>query len=1231
MTARLQGHLAISAGAGAGKTRALVELALALLGGEALGEPCEPGSLVAITFTERAAAELEERLRGAVAERAVLAEGEEATRWRRRLHALERMTVGTIHAFAAALLREHPVEAGLDPEFEVLEEDGAEALRREACREAALAAAGGDEASRALLAAHGAAGRRGGLAAVLADLTRERASLGRAGPADPAPADPGAAERARGDLLAGAATILARRVEARTASGRRAVERLEAALGELAPADREGPLDLAAARRLSGLAEALRGWRAGKGEPPELEAARTALSGAAEALVSAMAGAAALAQTGALCRLVEAAEAGYALRKAARPALDFDDLLLRARDLLRRDQAVRAEVRERTRALLVDEYQDVNRVQQEIFDLVAGGEPPGPLLLAVGDLKQSIYRFRGADVTVFAGLLERLGGEPGGRVIRLAHNYRSAPAVLDLVNAVLERAAPGPGARLYEVGFGGADRLVPVREGGLAPACEVLADGGGGPAAERRAREARALAARIQALVSGRAGVTVTDRKGGEPRAPRYGEVAVLFRRLTQVGEYERALRAAGVPYRLARGGGFYQAPEVRDLGELLWSLCEPGDELAWAALLRSPACAVSDGTLLLLSRLGLGTLGRREPEEVAGAVRGGWGGAGAGLEAELVRLRRFLAEWRGLRPLLDRLPLPDLLGRAVERLDLEAAHLASPEGERRLRNLRKALTVARRFEDAGGGPRAFAARLRQMAERPPREPEAELEAGDAVALLSVHQAKGLEWPVVAVPDLGARPRGDARRAAWDGEGRLAAAFLDLAEERFEPGQALLRLREEERRASAAESLRLLYVALTRARDYLLLSGEGGERGGEGTWAARVGAAARARPEILRRIPAGEADTFAVGPRAAAPGPQGPAAIEPAAAPPLAGPAPLSAVRLAVTDLAEYARCPRRHAFAFRLGLPERSPSEGGAPVQDDPARATARGTLAHAMLAESDLAAPPLERRAQLAAAAARRGYDPSSPTVRRILADVSRFLDAAPGRRLSALTRSGALHREVPFLLRLDGAEGLPACYLSGALDALWEERGSVTVVDFKYSVGRPEERERYRLQLAAYALAAGRAFPGRRVRAQLQFLRGALAAADLTPSPAELDRLAAEAPRLALGAFRGEGEWRTPAELGRSEERCRAEGCGYLVRCFRARPADAPLARATPTPARAGAEVAAAARSLGPRAGLVGLGAQASPRPPLAAAAPAPARGAAPAPAGFTSAAGGGRKVL
>jgi hypothetical protein len=251
-----------------------------------------------------------------------------------------------------------------------------------------------------------------------------------------------------------------------------------------------------------------------------------------------------------------------------------------------------------------------------------------------------------------------------------------------------------------------------------------------------------------------------------------------------------------------------------------------------------------------------------------------------------------------------------------------------------------------------------------------------------------------------------------------------------------------------------------------------------------------------------------------------------------------------------VTALAEHARCPRRVHFSRQLGLPE--PGGPGGAAQDDPDRATARGTLAHAMLSEVELGAPPLERRVQLAAAASRRGYDPRSPGVRRIAADVSRFLDGSAARRLAAAASAGRLRREVPFLLRLDG-DGEPACYLTGAIDALLEERGAVAVIDFKYALARPGAADRYRLQLLAYTVAAGRAFPGARVSARLQFLRGEGPSVDLTPSVAELRRFAREAPRLARAVHGGEGFASTPASLGRDAGRCKAEGCGYVARCF------------------------------------------------------------------------------
>jgi ATP-dependent exoDNAse (exonuclease V) beta subunit len=354
-------------------------------------------------------------------------------------------------------------------------------------------------------------------------------------------------------------------------------------------------------------------------------------------------------------------------------------------------------------------------------------------------------------------------------------------------------------------------------------------------------------------------------------------------------------------------------------------------------------------------------------------------------------------------------------------------------------------------------------------------------------------------------------------------------------------------------------------VALTRAKDLLVLSGEGNAS----SWRGLVEGALAGRRDLLRTVTyeqvRGAGEGFGVGigaggaERAVADGAEEDAAAEGAAAegaaagvalaaPRLAEAAPLPAVRVAVTELAEYARCPRRHLLGRILGVTE--PRPASAAPADDPARATARGTLAHAMLAEVDLAAPPLERRAQLAAVASRRGYDPQSPGVRRILSEVLGFLESPAGRRLAGAAREGRLEREVPFLLRLGGAP--TAVYLVGALDALVRgPRDELAVVDFKYATPRPDSADRYRLQLAAYALAAGRAHPGAKVRATLQFLRGDLRAIDLTPAAAALAAFEEEAPRLAAALARAH-PW-TPAELSRDEARCRAEGCGYVGRCY------------------------------------------------------------------------------
>jgi ATP-dependent exoDNAse (exonuclease V) beta subunit len=255
-----------------------------------------------------------------------------------------------------------------------------------------------------------------------------------------------------------------------------------------------------------------------------------------------------------------------------------------------------------------------------------------------------------------------------------------------------------------------------------------------------------------------------------------------------------------------------------------------------------------------------------------------------------------------------------------------------------------------------------------------------------------------------------------------------------------------------------------------------------------------------------------------------------------------------------------------------QMRLPEPRPEPGGdRRTADDPDRATFRGTLAHALLAEVDLGAPAgPERRALLEAAAARRGEDPRRPAVREIVDEVEGYLDGAGW--LSGAAATGTLRRELPFVIRLEGerAEGIApaeagavgagAVYLDGTIDALVATPDEVRVVDFKFARHHPGAEERYRFQLAAYALAAARAFPGLPVRAELHYLLGGGRVVDVTPAPGEVERLARDLPGLARAAARGEGRDASPGTLGRDVARCAAEGCGFVARCFGDRPAPA-----------------------------------------------------------------------
>lgn len=1214
----------VQAGAGTGKTHSLVTLCLHLLGGAGRAAPLAPAALGAVTFTEKAAAELRERLRlrldrlaeaDADAERRRLEPELFATLdaagqappaeevWRRARRDLGQAQVGTLHGLCAQILRRHAAPAGLDPAFVLLDELEARALLRDVCERAVLEALDGDAGARAAAARLCAEwGFRGvvkfqrGLADELEVLARVHGESGLR-PADALRETPGlsraplvAAEQEARRRLAGAFELIA---EAARGGASQSAQLGAEAAGLFAPLRPSllGGAPLAELwPRLAPLADRLQKARAAGAMAESVKAVRAALDGVLEAGADLRA----LELSPDLARLGERALDLYAAEKERRGALDFDDLTRRARELLAGDAAVRRAEKARLGALLVDEFQDTSRAQLELVGWLCeeaageGSAPPGsgtpgarPLapgkLAVVGDLKQSIYEFRGADL---AGV-RRFSAQAladGAALHRLGESRRSRPALVELCNRLFARAL-GPARQEFEAPFvAGEDDLRAARPAGPPGPCAELLDLGRAEGED----EADAVARRVAALLAPGATERVHARRpdGSEEARPvRGGDVAILFRSLARVDDFRRALLRWRVPHLLVKGRGFHQAREVLDLRALLSLLLDPDDGHALAAVLRSPLGPLSDGALALLAlarpppapgepegpppkrgRLRLralrdpALLARLEPDDAAAAAR---------LASLIERLRR----------LAGRLGPAALLEAALAETGYVAALAGGLFGEQAAANVAKLVDLARAQERRGGGVRELLARLELLDDDVAGEPEAPVaEERDphAVRLFTVHGAKGLEFPIVIVPECGVAPPNLAGRVLYDPDLGLALK-VRAADGMLRWGQRGGAVRERREQREAAEARRLLYVAATRARDLLVLAGRVPQR--SGTWRAVLDDHLPSDPGLLRRLAATELPRPASPPgraaldslealeaAASAPAPDH-AALPVLAAPP----GPGGCITATVTQLSDAQACALRYRLLHELGMEERPQARAPAPPPLDPQEgegdpgllaaehtlsATERGTLAHRLLERVPLeaAGDRAELRRGLERLLAAEGEAPAAHGP--LLDGLTAFLDGPLGRRLRA-AGPGLARRELPFALRLAPPEGAtaPALVVHGQIDALLLEPGAATVIDYKHAEKRPVAR--YGAQLDAYALAAHTLVEGATpVRAGLVFLKSRGAFVEREP----LDEAARERARAGLlqAAAAIEAGRRTGAWPKEEPARCEALDCGFLRRC-------------------------------------------------------------------------------
>jgi ATP-dependent exoDNAse (exonuclease V) beta subunit len=509
-------------------------------------------------------------------------------------------------------------------------------------------------------------------------------------------------------------------------------------------------------------------------------------------------------------RMFKVAEAEYRRTLDAHAVLDFSDLLLRTLGLLRQMEEFsqsRYRLESRYHHVLVDEFQDTSRAQWELVALLvqswgegAGLAHAGPLppsIFIVGDRKQSIYRFRDADVSVLQDAARHIDAlRPEGDVRRsISRSFRSVPAILAFVNDICHDVEKACG-RTDAFRYGEEDRF-PVADAAPGPA-EAL----GVVVADSPEACADSTAGEVARLLSSDA--TVRDVATGVPRRIRPGDVAIVFRTRESHREFEEALERRGVAAYVYKGLGFFDADEIRDVLALLWHLSDPASNLRAAAWLRSGFVRLSDEGLRLLGPDIAGAIASPSPPPASASLDAGDADA-------LAFARRGHARWRAL---VDLLPPAELLDVVLSE-SAYAFELRGPRYRQARENLKKVRGLVRRAQNKGYATLSrIVAHLDSLAVGD--EANASIDARDAVNLMTIHAAKGLEFPVVFIVNL---TRGTGGRKAPI---RVTAGSGD-EEASVSVGSFQSQSDEDAAQLEREETKRLLYVALTRARDRVYL------------------------------------------------------------------------------------------------------------------------------------------------------------------------------------------------------------------------------------------------------------------------------------------------------------------------------------------------------------------------------------------------------------------------
>ncbi len=834
--------LLVSAGAGSGKTKVLTERVLRAVCDDK--HPADLDSFLIISFTRAAAGELRGRLMEELSAR--LAADPANQRLRRQNALCSRAQIGTIHSFCAQLLRENCQAAGLSPDFRILEEERAGAMKLSAL-DRVLESCYTDPASLPGFLALADTVGEGRDDRALADLVltlhgrmqcharpalwaEKQANLYTC-PVTDAGDTPWGRELLR--WAKGLADFHAAELQSLIPEMQQDA-RVYAAyadhFGQLADSLRNLSriFDLGWDRTVEALPFNVPRLPSLK-NPPALKIVEhakacrercrdrmkklsTVFSATSAELLADLEQTAPAMQ--ALLELVQLFDKAYAEDKRSRSLVDYADLEHFAAALLTNENdtptPLAQSLSERYTEIMVDEYQDVSRVQDTIFRAISDG---GRKLFLVGDVKQSIYRFRLADPEIFNEKYRNYADADPRRAQRilLRENFRSRKEILDAANAVFSICMS---AELGDVDYNADAALVHGANWykGTVDKPELLLlrlpAAGAEDSPDKTAAEAAFVARKIRSLVESGATITVSDGQ----RPIQYGDIAILLRSANNVGGvYRKALLDEGVPVGRAQGSGFFTSVEISTLLSILALLDNPHKDIPLIAVLRSAACGFT-------------------PDELSG-IRA------ADRDADLYtamqkaaenseKCRAFLSRLSDLRSACIDLSAAQIVWEIIERFDLLALCSAMPDGKQRRENLMAFVTLSEGFESTGyRGLHRFQLWTRALADKG-QEPAAGGASASAVQILSIHKSKGLEFPVVFLCDTARNFNMSDRseNVLVHPELGLGPRVVDLARRVRYPTLARMAISRRQERETQSEEMRLLYVALTRAKERLFVT-----------------------------------------------------------------------------------------------------------------------------------------------------------------------------------------------------------------------------------------------------------------------------------------------------------------------------------------------------------------------------------------------------------------------